>query len=377
MRPQDRDIAFYLHQPCFKRLKNSFFFLSRFGPFVQLLYTPPVRLSMVYRNSVIVDRSPQAVDPTGRLEKTIDSQPESPASPPSQAQKCNIQEINGDSLSRQTHKLYHFENCGIVYVDSFNTHGVRMENCGNTQVTCSFFFSFFSPFSSNQAILVDHRLGNERGLHLQSHAVSDGMWALQVAPSAIKHVEYAPLDGPQNATDPPIADSEIAKGNPINVHLQTDAPSLPQSPLPSFPSHSSGDHTHHNIKHLEQLLDSSLATVAVIHFSGLTLADVLTPRAYDTFKALYALADLDAPTSTRSTNRRGSEIPTRSTFSDIGNDYLYSSNRLPPMSNSNFAVPRTYLCGLCHTFLWAGLAVVPCLVVFFNFPPLCERIFRM
>ena len=146
---------------------------------------------------------------------------------------------------------------------------------------------------------------------------------------------YFPPLGPHNATSPPTAPTEIAKNSPSNLHLQTN----PQSPQSISPSHFSGDHTHHNIKYLEQLLDSSLATVAVIQLSGSTLADVLTPRAYDTFKTLYALAALDAPPS--STNPRGSEIPTRSTFSDVGNDCPCSSNRSPPLLNSSLAVPRT------------------------------------
>jgi hypothetical protein len=113
-----------------------------------------------------------------------------------------------------------------------------------------------------------------------------------------------------------------------NAHLQTNALSPPQSPQPISPLHYSGNHTHHHLKYLEQLLDSSLATVAVIQFSGNnTLADVLTPRTHDTFKALYALAALDAPASTRSTKPGGNEIPT---FSDIGKDCPYSSNRSPP-----------------------------------------------
>ena len=42
------------------------------------------------------------------------------------------------------------------------------------------------------------------------------------------------------------------------------------------------------LERLEQLLGPSLATAAVVRFY--TLADVLTPRAHDAFKALYALA---------------------------------------------------------------------------------------
>ena len=168
--------------------------------------------------------------------------------------------------------------------------------------------------------------------------------------------------------------------NPSNVDLQTNALFPPQSPQPISPSHFSEDHTHRHIKYLEQLLDSSLATVAVIQFSGNTLAEVLTPRAYDTFKALYALAALDAATSNN--KPKGSEIPTRSTFSDIiGNDCLHLSNRSPPFPNSSLAVPHT---GRIHKPIsvsmdsvillsWVGLAAVSCLVVF-NLPQLFERI---
>ena len=108
--------------------------LSRFSPFVQLLTLQSVGLDMVNSNTVIVDRSPQAADPS--LNRATNSR-----SP-------DIQEINKDSDNRQTHPIYHFQNCGTVYmpVDSFNARGVRMENCGNNvpQITCSLFSSSFS-----------------------------------------------------------------------------------------------------------------------------------------------------------------------------------------------------------------------------------------
>ena len=188
-----------------------------------------------------------------------------------------------------------------------------------------------------------------------------------------------PPIGPQYATGPPIALTETAESNLSNVHLlrNTLSPTQLESPQPISPSHFSGDHTHHNIKYLEQLLDSSLATVAVIQFSGNTLADVLTPRAYDTFKALYALAALDAEVS--STRSRRSEIPKHSTFLDISN-CPYSSNHLPPFPNSSLAAPPIDT-GRIHIsisvnyvtlFLWGGLEAVSFLVVFFNLPRLCE-----
>ena len=134
---------------------------------------------MFDRNAVMIDRSPQTADP--RLEKTKNSR-----SP--HTQQCDIQETNDDIL--QTHKIFHFQNYGTVYMDSFNAHGVRMENCGNNvpQINCSLNFPLTPAFSSNLAIsyYLDHFpriIGNGRVLHSQPHAVSNGMWAF--APSAI------------------------------------------------------------------------------------------------------------------------------------------------------------------------------------------------
>ena len=181
-----------------------------------------------------------------------------------------------------------------------------------------------------------------------------------------------PSLGPQNATGSVIAPNEIIKSNSSNMYLQTNPLSPPQSPQSISQSHLSGDHTYRKVKYLEQLLDSSLATVAVIQFSGNTLADVLTPRAYETFKALYALADLDAPALTQSTKNVGSEI--LSTFSHNCNDCPYSINFSPLFPNSSLAgpSPRTGP-GRIHIsisvdhvihFLWAGLVAVSFFVLF-------------
>ena len=89
----------------------------------------------------------------------------------------NIEELNRDV--RQTDKIYHFQNCGTIYIDSFNARGVRMKNCGNNipQVTCSLIFSS-ALFSYNLAIpyYSDHR--PERVLHSTSPGLSNGMWTL-------------------------------------------------------------------------------------------------------------------------------------------------------------------------------------------------------
>ena len=115
------------------------------------------------------------------------------------------------------------------------------------------------------------------------------------------------------------------------------------------------------------LLNRLLVAVAAIQSSCSTLEDVLTPRAYNTFKALYALAPLVTASSSTKPNR--SEIPTRSTFSDMGNDYPNSSNGSPLLPNSSLGVPRTGRIHISITveyvmfFSWAGLAVVACLVL--------------
>ena len=95
-------------------------------------------MDMVDRDTVIVDLSPQAVD--RRLEKITDSH-----SP--ETQKRNIQEIDEDK--RLIRKIYHFKNCGTVYMDSLNAHDVRVKNCGNNvpNVTCSLFLLFLFSFT--------------------------------------------------------------------------------------------------------------------------------------------------------------------------------------------------------------------------------------
>ena len=92
------------------------------------------------RDKVIVDLSPQAAN--FRLEKITDSR-----SP--ETQTCNIQEIDEDK--RITCKIYHFESCGTVYMDSLNAHYVKIKNCGNNvpNVTCSLFLSFSPHFCSH------------------------------------------------------------------------------------------------------------------------------------------------------------------------------------------------------------------------------------
>ena len=118
-------------------LKSHVFILSRFGPLFPATTLQPVGMDMVDSNTVIVDRSPQAADPSFKLKNTTNSR------------SSDIQELLNED-NPQTRKIYYFQNCGTVYmpVDSFNARGVRMKDCGNnvSQVTCLlFFFSF--PFS--------------------------------------------------------------------------------------------------------------------------------------------------------------------------------------------------------------------------------------
>ena len=159
-------------RPCFQ--SSSFQGVS---PFFQLLYILTVGLDMVYRNTV--ERS----TPDPRLEETTNSR--SPY----------IEEMNEDI--RQTHNIYHFQNCGTVSmsVDSFNARGVRMENCGNNipQVTCLYSFSFLFPFHLTWpyyiikiTILV---LSTMRTLSIHN-LMQSPMVCGHPTPSAVKFVEY-------------------------------------------------------------------------------------------------------------------------------------------------------------------------------------------
>ena len=123
-----------LYKPTFFLVKSHVFKAHPFQ--VQFLFPAtlqPVGIDMVVSNTVIVDRSPQAADPS--LNRTTNTR-----SP-------DIQELLNED-NPQTRKIYYFQNCGTVYmpVDSFNARGVRMENCGNNvpQVNCSLFIFSFS-----------------------------------------------------------------------------------------------------------------------------------------------------------------------------------------------------------------------------------------
>ena len=105
--------------------------LQEFSLIVRLLFTQPFGLDMVgnnINNTLIDDSDMPPPGASDRLGKTMDS-----GSP--LTQKYDVQEVNEDI--RQTQ--YHFQNCGTVYMDSYNARGVRMENCGNhvPQVICS------------------------------------------------------------------------------------------------------------------------------------------------------------------------------------------------------------------------------------------------
>ena len=163
--------------------------------------------------------------------------------------------------------------------------------------------------------------------------------------------------------------------NPSDVPLQNHAQSPPDQSLRSIsPSYLSGDHTHRDLKYLGRLLESSLATIAIIQFSGNTLADIFTPRANDSFKALCALAPSDGPTS--STKSQVGDIPTRSDFSNTPTD----SNKpdSPPLPYSSLAVSRTFRTHISISvgyevlFSWTGFVAVSCLVFYVtNLPQFC------
>ena len=100
----------------------------------------------------------------------------------------------------------------------------------------------------------------------------------------------------------------------------------PAKPPRSGPPDTSSDRTYRDLEHLlEQLLDSSLATVAIIHFSGNRLADVLTPRARDAFKALYALVALDVSFLSTNLKHTGGDPSTVSTSFSTRDDHTVAT----------------------------------------------------
>jgi len=280
-----------------------------------------------------------------------------------QVQNGDIQGTDDDN--HQTHKTHHFHNCGMVYLDSLNTRrlSVTMEDCGNhvQQVT------------HRRPRVIDHEQNNNS----QSHAALDGPKTLTGPPANPRICDISPPP-PISGPFPHAPSKSEIMGNPCDVCLQKNTLSPPEQPLRSIsPSHLSGDHTYHDLKYLEQLLESSLATVAVIQFSGNTLADVLTPRAYDTLKALYALAALDVSLS--STQSKVGGIPTHSDFSDIRNAYPYLSNpnQSPSPPNPRIAIPRTCRIHISISvdyvvlFSWASFVAVSCLAFFVIVPQVC------
>ena len=144
-----------------------------------------------------------------------------------------------------------------------------------------------------------------------------------------------------------------------------------KTPRPFQRSDFSIDRARRELEHLEQLLGSSLATAAVVRFSGNTFADILTPRAYDVFKAFRAL-----DVSFSSSNRIVGDPLTAS--SNIRNDYFSNPHRSFPSPFPNLAAPGTSRSHISipvhHAVLFssASLMVFFCLVFFIMaFPRLC------
>ena len=151
---------------------------------------------MVEENAIIVDQSPQAADP--RLEKTTN--------PRSQTQKCDIREIKEDN--RQTHKIYHFQNCGTVNlnVDSFNARTFTMENCDNN-VPVTICSSFFFPLNLCPHVMSYYQstelVAMRRAIKINiCNPMPSLLTVCGCLPSPTKHVEHIVL-GPRTSTDHP------------------------------------------------------------------------------------------------------------------------------------------------------------------------------
>ncbi|KAF8811985.1 hypothetical protein BYT27DRAFT_7335953 [Phlegmacium glaucopus] len=66
---------------------------------------------------------------------------------------------------RQIHKIYHFHNCGPVYVDARSSHRVRMENCANSNVR---------RVTYHRPKITDSELTGDEIIHSESHAAFNG-----------------------------------------------------------------------------------------------------------------------------------------------------------------------------------------------------------
>ncbi|KAF8811973.1 hypothetical protein BYT27DRAFT_7252301 [Phlegmacium glaucopus] len=66
---------------------------------------------------------------------------------------------------RQIHKIYHFHNCGTVYVDALNSHSITMENCDNNNIR---------RVTYHRPKITDSELTSDKTIHSGSHAALNG-----------------------------------------------------------------------------------------------------------------------------------------------------------------------------------------------------------
>ena len=249
-------------------------------------------------------------------------------------------------------------------MDSHNFRNVTMENCGNMiqsssssrlrlhgnpsriiQIIVLGPFSlrrtikFYIPNPMQSPMVCDHPAPSLNILNIYSSL------GRRNSPDLLTHMCHNPdISTPVSTAVQDTLPTEFttSMSSPSDLSLQMNAQCL-LSPSQAFgtivPSYFSGDHIYHHLKYLERLLDRSLATAAVIPFSGNTLADILTPRAQDTLYALLALNML-----VTSSKPRVRDIPAHSALSDfdIGNDQCPFHHSLPPPPNSGpDVVPST------------------------------------
>jgi len=94
------------------------------------------------------------------LDPIIIDQPSANPRLETQTKNGNIQETGEDN--HQVHKIYHFHNCGVVYLDSHNTRNIAMEHCGNNVPQIAY---HLRTIGSKK---------NDKNRESQPHAVSSG-----------------------------------------------------------------------------------------------------------------------------------------------------------------------------------------------------------
>ncbi|KAF8809332.1 hypothetical protein BYT27DRAFT_6529201 [Phlegmacium glaucopus] len=91
-----------------------------------------------------------------------------PATNPRLEKTSNCPRLNHDidEDRHKIHKIYHFHNCGTVYMDSLNSHSVTMDNCANNIVR---------RVTYHHPKITDRESNSDEIIYSQSHAAFSGI----------------------------------------------------------------------------------------------------------------------------------------------------------------------------------------------------------